>query len=200
MKFPRVIQDLIDDFSDLPTVGPKTAQRYAFYLLKQPQDKLERVAKHIYDLREGLKICKSCMSIAENNPCLICSSKDRDKTTLCIVSTQGEMIAIEKTKKYNGLYFVLGKNIRPQDGIDNDNNKISVKKLIEKIKSEYIKEIILALSPTIEGETTGMYLQRLLKPFKIKTTRLARGLPMGSDIEYADEITLNNALKNRKEI
>ncbi len=200
MRFPRVIQNLIDDFSLLPTVGPKTAQRYAFYLLRQPQERLEQIAKHIYDLKEGLKICKNCMSIAENNPCLICSSKKRDKETLCIVSTQGEMLAIEKTNKYNGLYFVLGKNIRPQDGLDNESNKINVKKLVEKIKERKIKEIILALSPTIEGETTGMYIIKLLQPFKIKMTRLARGLPMGSDIEYADEITLNNALKNRREV
>jgi len=197
MKIPKAIQNLIDDFSDLPTVGPKTAQRYAFYLLKQPQNKLEHIARHIQDIKKGLKICNNCMSISENNPCSICSNPERSKDVLCIVGTQAEMLAIEKGGKYNGLYFILGKTIKPQEGIDNPINKINISRLKNKLDDKIIKEIILALSPTIEGETTGMYIQKLLKPYNIKTTRLARGLSMGSDIEYADEITLNNALKNR---
>lgn len=200
MKFPKAIQNLIDDFSSLPTVGPKTAQRYVFYLLKQPREKLEEIAKHIYDLKKNLKICKTCSSISENDPCSICSNPERDKNTICIVSTQGEMIAIEKGEKYNGLYFVLGKNIRPQDGMDNENNKIKVKNLLNQVEKNNIKEIILALSPTIEGETTNMYLIKLLKSYKLKITKLARGLAMGSDIEYADSATLNNAFKNRNEV
>lgn len=200
MKFPKAIQDLIDDFNNLPTVGPKTAQRYVFYLLKQPKETLERIAKNIIGLKKDLKICSHCQAIAQSDPCQICSDPKRDKNLLCIMATQPEMLALESGDKYNGLYFLLGKNLRPQEGLENENNKINVKNLITRIEAGEVKEIILALSPTIEGETTSMYLAKLLKPKQIKITRLARGLPMGSDIEYADEVTLNNALKNRSEI
>lgn len=198
MKFPKAIQDLIDNFSQLPTVGPKTAQRYVFYLLKQPEEFLQKIANNISGLKKGLKICQTCQAVSEANPCFLCTDKRRDQAMLCIVTTQPEMIAIESTKKYIGLYYVLGKNIRPQEGIEV--NKINVANLVERIKQGVVKEAILALSPTIEGETTSMYLIKLLKPYGIKITRLAKGLPMGSDIEYADEITLNNALKNRSEV
>lgn len=200
MRFPKAIQDLIDDFSNLPTVGPKTAQRYVFYLLKQPQEILERISKNINNLKKDLRICSHCQAIAQSNPCQICSDSKRNRSLLCIIATQPEMLAIESTGKYNGLYFLLGKNLRPQDGLENENNKINIKNLITRIEKKEVKEVILALSPTIEGETTSMYLIKLLKPYQIKITKLARGLPMGSDIEYADEITLNNAMKNRSEV
>jgi len=200
MRFPKAIQDLIDDFSSLPTVGPKTAQRYVFYLLKQPQEILERISKNINNLKKDLKICSHCQAIAQSDPCQICSDSKRNKSLLCIIATQPEMSAIESTGKYSGLYFLLGKNLRPQDGLENENNKINIKNLTARIEKKEVKEVILALSPTIEGETTSMYLVKLLKPYQIKITRLARGLPMGSDIEYADEITLNNAMKNRSEV
>ncbi|MDD4902474.1 MAG: recombination mediator RecR [Patescibacteria group bacterium] len=195
MKFPQAIQNLIDDLSEIPTVGPKTAQRYAFYLLKQPKEFLAKVATDIINLKKNLKICSQCLSVAETDPCPICADKNRDSSILCIIATQPEMLAIETTKKYNGLYFLLGRNLRPQTGVSVETSNIA--KLENRLKQGKIKEIILALSPTLEGETTSLYLAKILKPLKIKTTRLARGLPMGSDIEYADEITLNNALKNR---
>ena len=198
MKFPKNIQNLIDDFSELPTVGPKTAQRYVFYLLKQPKEFLQKVAEDVYSLKKDLKLCSSCLSVAESNPCFICASNERDKSCLCVVATQPEMLAIESTGRYKGLYFLIGRNLRPQEGIDADKTNIAA--LVKRIRLGGIKEVILALSPTLEGETTSLYLAKLLKNEKVKTTRLARGLPMGSDIEYADEITLNNAFKNRNEI
>ncbi len=138
------------------------------------------------------------MAVAETDPCPLCSDPARDASTLCVIATQPEMLAIETTKKYNGLYFLLGRNLRPQTGVSVETSNIA--KLETRLKQGKIKEVILALSPTLEGETTSMYLAKIIKPLKIKTTRLARGLPMGSDIEYADEITLNNALKNRNEV
>jgi recombination protein RecR len=198
MKFPKNIQNLIDDLSELPTVGPKTAQRYAFFLLKQPKEFLAKVANDVINLKKDLKLCAHCLSIAETNPCSICASPERDRTTLCVVATQPEMLAIESTGRYKGLFFLIGRNLRPQEGIDADKTNIAA--LIKRLRHGGIQEVILALSPTLEGETTSLYLAKLLKNEKVKTTRLARGLPMGSDIEYADEITLNNALKNRNEI
>ncbi len=198
MKFPKNIQNLIDDLSELPTVGPKTAQRYVFYLLKQPKDILTKLANDVMNLKKDLKLCVHCLSVAESNPCAICSDKDRDRSTLCVVATQPEMLAIESTGRYKGLYFLIGRNLRPQEGIDADKTNIAA--LVKRLRSGGTKEVILALSPTLEGETTSLYLAKLLKNEKVKVTRLARGLPMGSDIEYADEITLNNALKNRNEI
>jgi recombination protein RecR len=198
MRFPQAIQNLIDDLSELPTVGPKTAQRYVFYLLKQPKEFLVKVASDIANLKKDLKICSTCLAVAESDPCPICSDANRDTATLCVIATQPEMLSIETTKKYNGLYFLLGRNLRPQEGISVE--KTNIAKLEVRLKQGRIKEVILALSPTLEGETTSMYLAKILKPLNIKITRLARGLPMGSDIEYADEITLNNALKNRNEI
>lgn len=198
MKFPKNIQNLIDDFSELPTVGPKTAQRYVFYLLKQPKEFILKVAEDVLNLKKDLKLCSLCLSVAETNPCSICTNRDRDKTSLCVVATQPEMLAIESTGRYKGLYFLIGRNLRPQEGIDADKTNIAA--LIKRLRAGGIKEVILALSPTLEGETTSLYLAKILKNEKVKTTRLARGLPMGSDIEYADEITLNNAFKNRNEI
>lgn len=198
MDYPKSIQRLIDDLSQLPTVGPRTAERFVVHLLKQPQEQLQDLAKHIYDLKNNVKVCSKCLALSETNPCEICSNGKREQDVLCIVSSFSEMLAIEATGTYKGLYYILGRNIRPQEG--DDQKKISIKKLNNRMKEDKVREIILALSPTLEGETTSMYLIKLLTPYKVKITKLARGLPMGSDIEYADEITLNDALKNRKEI
>lgn len=198
MNYPKSIKDLIESLSKLPTVGPRTAERFVIHLLKQPQEDLEEIAKRIYDLKKNIKVCSMCLGLSENNPCAICSDTKRDNTILCIVSSFTEMQVIESTRSYNGLYYIIGKNINTDNG--DGKEKITLKKLKEKLDNGNIKEIILALSPTIEGETASLYLANILKPYKIKTTKLARGLPMGSDIEYADEITINNALKNRNEI
>ncbi|MFH0923221.1 MAG: recombination mediator RecR [Candidatus Falkowbacteria bacterium] len=198
MKYPFSIQNLISHFSQLPTVGPKTAERYVFYLLKQDPETLQKFALALSELKEKTTICQNCLAIAEFNPCQICADHKRNKSTICVVAGSRDMMAIESTKKYNGLYHILGGVINAIEGIKED--KLNIKQLVEKIKKNQIKEIILALNPDMEGETTAMYLTKLIKPHNIKTTRLAKGLPMGANLEYADEITLANALKYRNEL
>ena len=198
MRFPGSIQKLVDYFSKLPTVGPKTAERYVFYLLKQNPEELQRFAQAIAELKEKTTVCKTCFSVAESNPCIICTDNNRNKNILCIVSSTRDMLTIESTKKYNGLYHILGGQLNAIEGINPE--QLNIRPLIEKIKNNNIQEIILALNPNIDGETTSMYLAKLLKPNNLKITRLAKGLPMGTDLEYADDMTLSNALKYRNEL
>ena len=182
-------------FSKLPTVGPKTAERYVFYLLKQDPELLQQFAQALAELKEKTTVCQTCMSIAEKNPCVICSNKNRDTSLLCVISDTRNMSSIEATKQFTGYYHILGGLINAIEGIKPA--QLNIKQLVNRIKNNNIKEIILALDPTMEGETTALYLVKLLKSPKIKITRLAKGLPMGADLEYADEMTLTNALKNR---
>lgn len=199
MKYPTSIQKLIDEFTHLPTVGPKTAERYVFYLLKQTPEFLQRFAQNLAELKENTTTCKTCLAISETNPCSICSDNKRDDTSLCIVANSQDMLVIDSSKQYSGKYFILGGVINTIENITPD--KLNVKLLINKIRNNnQIKEIILALNPTLEGETTSMYLSKLLSSYNIKITRLARGLPMGADLEYADEMTISNALKFRNEM
>jgi recombination protein RecR len=198
MKFPASIQNLINFFSDLPTVGPKTAERYVFYLLKKNPEELQRFAQAIAELKEKTTVCSVCHAYAESNPCYLCSDKNRNPRLLCIVADTRGMMAIESTKEYSGLYHALGGVINAIEGSGPE--ELNIKSIIEKIKNIKIEEIVLALDPNFEGETTVMYLTKLLKPYKIKITRLAKGLPMGADLEYADEMTLANALKYRNEL
>lgn len=198
MKIPESIQNLINDFSKLPGVGQKTAERYVFYLLTRPRQELDNFAKSLQLLKTTTKICSNCFNVAENDPCIICSDPKRDKTIVCVVADTRDLLAIEYTHEYNGIYHVLGGILKPLENIKPENLKI--KELIERIKNDSIKEIILAFNPDMEGETTAMYIKKQLQPSQIKITRLARGLPMGADLEYADEITLTNALKERKEL
>jgi len=198
MPLPRAIQSLITELQKLPTVGPKTAERYAFYLLKQPAEQLQKFAQTIAELKEKITICKNCLAIAEKNPCQICTDSNRDKTTLCLVADSRDILSIESTKQYSGQYHVLGGLINTIENIKPEN--LNIKQLIEKVKQGSFKEIILALSSNIEGETTALYLTKILKPYKIKISRLAKGLPTGTDLEYADEMTLINALKYRNEL
>lgn len=198
MRYPISIQNLIDYFSKLPTVGPKTAERYVFYLLKQHPEDLQKFAQAIAELKEKTTVCQTCLSIAETNPCSICSDTKRNHSVICLIADTRDMLAIEATKQYNGLYFILGGVINTIDGIKPE--QLNIKIFLDRLKSGLVKEIILALNPDLEGETTSMYIAKLLKPFKIKITRLAKGLPMGADLEYADEITLSNALKYRNEM
>ncbi|MFA5109037.1 MAG: recombination mediator RecR [Patescibacteria group bacterium] len=194
MKYPAAIQNLIEKFSELPSVGPKTAERYVFYLLKQTDEKLKNLATAIGELKEKTTLCHSCLAIAEKNPCLICADKNRRTEILCLVENTRDLAAIESTRQYDGRYFVLGGLINTIDEVRPED--LNIDKLVKKIKSDNIKEIILALNFTLEGETTALYLTKILKDH-LKITRLAKGLPAGSDLEYADEITLTNALKNR---
>ena len=198
MKFPLAIQNLINQFSKLPTVGPKTAERYVFYLLKQPAEELQRFAQFIAELKEKTTICSNCLAISETDPCFVCADKERNKEIICVVASTQDMLTIEATNKYNGLYHILGGTINTINDIRPEHLKI--KPLTERIEKNNIKEIILALNPDLEGETTALYLAKLLKSSGAKITRLARGLPSGADLEYADEITLANALKYRNEL
>ncbi|MFH1744721.1 MAG: recombination mediator RecR [bacterium] len=195
MKLPRSIQDLIDEFSKLPTVGPKTAERYVFYLLKQNAADIQKFSTTILNLKNGIAVCKKCFAATETDPCAICSDKKRNESLLCIVANTRDLLSIEATKEFNGLYHVLGGTLNAIEGIKPEN--LTVNNLIEKIKDGKIKEIILALNFNLAGETTAMYLAKILMPYNIKITRLAKGLPSGSDLEYADEMTLASALKHR---
>jgi recombination protein RecR len=203
MRFPHSIQKLIDLFSNFPTVGPKTAERFVFYLLKQPAENLQKLALTIAELKEKTTVCSICNAYAETNPCPICADGKRDAGALCIVSGTRDMLSIEATKQFAGKYFILGGVINIIEGIGPE--KLNIQKLTDRIKKNNIKEIILALDPNIEGETTAMYLTKAIKQLNpavggIKITRLAKGLSSGASLEYADEITLANALKYRNEI
>jgi len=197
MRYPRALEELITKLSTLPGVGPKTAERYAFYLLKQTEEKLTSLATAISDLKNQTTRCHLCLAISEKDPCAICSDTTRDRTLLCLVEDSRDLMAIEATSQYRGGYFVLGglintiKEVRPDD--------LPITQLIKRLKQDAVTEMIVALNFTLEGETTALYLTRLLKQ-QIKITRLAKGLPAGSDLEYADELTLASAIKNRSDL
>jgi recombination protein RecR len=198
MRYPASIQNLIEHFSRLPSVGPKTAERYVFYLLNQHPEMLQQFAQAIAELKEKTTVCRICLAIAETNPCSICSDQKRNHSTICLVAETRDMLAIEATKQYRGVYHILGGVINTIEGVKPE--QLNLKGLLARIKNQKVTEIILAFNPDLEGETTSMYIAKLLKPYKIKITRLAKGLPMGADLEYADEITLSNALKYRNEM
>lgn len=193
--YPSSIQNLINEFNKLPGIGSKTSQRFVFYLLKQPESEIVKLTNSLEHLKDAIKICSVCGCFTENEPCSICANAQRDKNILCIVAETTEMAIIEAMGEYKGLYHSLGGVLNTLDGITPD--MLNIKSLAERVKNNVFQEIILAFDPNIEGESTVMYLKKILEPSKIKITRLARGLPMGSDIEYADEITLSNALKGR---
>jgi recombination protein RecR len=198
MRFPVSIQKLIDEFAKLPTVGPKTAERYVFYLLKQNPEKLQALAQAIAELKEKTTTCQNCFALAEASPCNICTDTKRQLDKICVVADTRDYLTIEATGSYLGRYFILDGELNQIEGISPE--QLNIKQLIEKLKDKNIKEVILALDPTIEGETTVLYLTKLLKPLNLKITRLAKGLPMGANLEYADELTLTNALKYRSEL
>lgn len=195
--YPKSITNLITEFSKLPGIGPRTATRFVFSLLRCPDHDVELLGKAILDLKKETKICKNCFNISEKELCAFCSNQKRDRSVVCIVEEAINIPAIENTKRFNGLYHVLGGVIKPSEGISPDN--LNIKELIERIKGNRIKEVIIATNPNTEGETTALYLAKTLKPFNIKITRLARGLSTGSDLEYADEMTISSALAGRRE-
>lgn len=197
MRYPDAINKLINKLSEFPSVGPKTAERYVFYLLKQSQESLEEFASSIKELKEKTIICQDCRAIADISPCKICSDSNREKTLLCLVENTQDLSAIEATNQFKGQYFVLGGLISTIKEIGPEN--LEFRRLLKKIETDKVKELIIALNFSLEGETTALYLKRLLKD-KIKVSRLAKGLPAGSDLEYADELTLSSALKNRNEL
>ncbi|MBO7673004.1 recombination protein RecR [bacterium] len=198
MIYPKAIASLIECFQKFPAIGPKSAQRMAFYLLRMPQSEVEKFAKTMLDVKQNIKTCEICFNISSTSPCEICSSASRDRSVICVVAETKDLIAIEKTNEYKGLYHVLQGLISPMDSIGADD--IRIKELLNRLVNEEVKEVILALSPSVEGEATSLYLTKLIKPFNIKVSRIAFGIPIGSDIEYADEITLARAIEGRREV
>ena len=196
MRQPEIISNLIDLFAHLPGIGPKTAERFVYFLLKQPKQFSHQLASGISTLAQAITQCEICHSISQTTPCLICVDPKRDNSKLCVVSETHDVYSIDSTGLYNGLYHVLNGALDPLHGITPQ--QLTIDHLVEKLqKNKNIQEVILGLSPDMEGETTILYLKKILTPLGIKLTRLATGLPTGSDLEYADSITLSKALNNR---
>ncbi len=195
--FIKSIENLINEFKRLPGIGPKSAKRVVYYLLKQQAGDIEKFAKAMIEMSEKIRFCSICFGISEEDVCSICSDTSRDAGKICIVEEISDVAIMENTGEYRGLYHVLGNLLSPIDNIGPE--EIRVPALLERIKKTNIDEIIFALNPTVEGESTSTYLKKILKPLEIKITRLASGLPVGGDIEYADEVTLGRALNDRKE-
>jgi recombination protein RecR len=187
----------IEELSKLPSIGKKTAQRLALYLLKSNGEQFESLIKALEDLKTKIKFCVRCYNLAEEEFCIICKSTKRDAEKICVVEEASDVIAIEKTHEYDGLYHVLGGVLSPLAGVTPESLKI--KEFLKRLESENIKEIILALNPDTEGEATALYLSKLIKPLNIKVTRIARGLPIGGDLEFADEATIGRAIINRSD-
>lgn len=197
MQYTKPLAKLIDQFQKLPGIGPKSAQRMAFHLLKMPFSEVERFAHTMLESKQTIKYCEICYNLSSQSPCEICSSSKRDKNTICVISETKDLIAIEKTGEFKGLYHVLQGLISPLEGIGPDD--LRVKELLIRATNEDVKEIILALNPSVEGEATSLYLNKILKPFGIKVTRIAFGLPMGGDLEYVDGLTILKAIEGRCE-
>ena len=192
------VSRLIEEFNKLPGIGPKTAQRLTYFLVRMPEKEARALAEAILAVKEKIVFCSVCYNITDSDPCLICRGEGRDKTKICIVEEPLDILALERTREYNGLYHVLHGVISPMDGIGPDDLKI--KELLKRVENGGVEEVILATNPSLEGEATAMYIHRLLAPLGIRVTRLARGLPVGADLEYADEVTLTRALEGRQEI
>jgi recombination protein RecR len=192
------VQQLIDQLGRLPGIGPKSAQRIAYYLLKVPKEDADRLASAIVEAKERISFCTRCFNLAEGELCGICTDERRDATIVCVVEEPRDVVAVEKTKEFRGRYHVLQGAISPIEGIGPD--RLRIKELLARIDTDGIAEVILSTNPNVEGETTAMYLARLLKPLDIKVTRIASGLPVGGDLEYADELTLGRALEGRREV
>ncbi|WP_312645340.1 recombination mediator RecR [Hydrogenoanaerobacterium sp.] len=189
---------LIEHFERLPGIGKKSAQRLAYHVLNMPGDKAEDFARCILDAREKISRCSICQNLTDSEKCPICSEEARDKTTICVVETPQDVLAFERTREYNGVYHVLHGLISPMNSVGPD--QLYVKELLARIGQGGVLEVIMATNPTVEGEATAMYLSRLLKPLGVKVTRLAYGIPVGGNLEYADEVTLFRALEGRSEI
>ena len=192
------VQDLIDELGRLPGVGPKSAQRIAFHLLKLPKIDAIRLATAIAEVKDKVTFCTQCFNIAEGGECSICTDTRRDPTVICVVEEPRDIVSVEKTGEFRGRYHVLQGAISPIEGIGPD--QLKVRELLARLDGDDVTEIILCTNPNLEGEATAMYLSRLIKPLGVKVTRIASGLPVGGDLEYADELTLGRALEGRREI
>jgi recombination protein RecR len=198
MLYPEPISKLIEGFMKLPGIGPKTAARLAFFVLKMKEDDVFDLAKALVNAKRNLHYCSVCCNITDTDPCHICRDPRRDPAAICVVQEPKDVIAMEKTKEFNGKYHVLHGAISPVEGIGPEELRIT--ELIKRLQDEAVQEIILATNPTIEGEATAIYISRLVKPSGIRVTRIAHGLPVGGDLEYADEVTLAKALEGRRDL
>ncbi len=195
--YPPSLRKLIAELSKLPGIGEKTATRLALYILRSPLEDVQKLADSLIEVKKTVRVCSRCFNLADSDPCEICSDPRRDARVLCVVESPGDLLAIESSGAYRGRYHVLQGVLAPLDGIGPNNLKI--KELLERVKSEKIEEVVLALNPSAEGETTATYLAQLLKPSKVKVTQIAYGIPMGGDLKYADKVTLSRALRGRLE-
>jgi len=195
---PKPIMRLIEELCRLPGIGPKTASRLAYFLLRSPTEQVLALAEAIQQLKERTVLCSVCFNIAETSPCSICSDPDRDPTQICVVEEPLDILALERTRQYHGLYHVLHGAISPVDGIGPE--ELKIRELLGRIRNHTVHEVLLATNPNLEGEATAMYIARQIVPLGIRVTRLARGLPVGGDLEYADEVTLGQALEGRREV
>lgn len=198
MNYPNSLLNLIDQFKKLPGIGPKSAERIAFHLLGSNSDQTQKLSQAITELKNRIRYCSQCFNLSENKLCRICSQSNRDTNIICIVETPKDIQAIEKTRKFHGLYHVLLGKISPLEGIGPE--KLKIKELMARIQNKKPHEIILATSADVEGEATALYLAKLLKPLGIKVTRIAYGIPVGSSLEFADEVTLMRAMEGRRDI
>jgi recombination protein RecR len=195
---PQPVQRLINELARLPGIGPKSAARLTFYLLRTADDQALDLAQALQDLKERTQFCSTCFNITEEDPCLICQDTNRDQSMLCVVEEPLDVLAIEKSRAYNGRYHVLHGAISPVEGVGPEDLRVA--ELVERVEQGDFRELILATNPTLEGESTALYLQRRLAREDLRLTRLARGLPVGGDLEYTDEITLGRALEGRQEL
>ncbi|MBN1658980.1 MAG: recombination protein RecR [Anaerolineae bacterium] len=195
---PEPVTRLIEAFSQLPGIGPKTASRLTFYLLRRPPEQAASLADALRALKERIVYCQTCYNITEQSPCAVCQDEARDRSLVCVVEEPLDVLAIERTGEYRGLYHVLHGAISPVDGIGPD--ELRIDELMRRLKDEPVREVLLATNPNLEGEATAMYLARLLQARGVRVTRLARGLPVGGDLEYADAVTLSRALEGRQEM
>jgi recombination protein RecR len=198
MYFTPPLAKLIEEFQKFPGVGPKSAQRMAFYVLSMSKQSVDSLAHSIVDAKEKVKNCSHCFHMSSIDPCEICINEKRDKHTICVVAESKDVIALERTREYKGAYHVLTGLISPLEGKGPD--QLSIRQLINRVHDESAQEVILAINPTIEGDATVLYLNHLLKPLGTRITRIAFGLPMGADLEYADEVTLTRAMEGRREV
>lgn len=196
--YPEPIAKLIEGFTKLPGIGPKTAQRLAFHVIGMEEQEVLDIAKALVHSKKDLHYCSVCQNITDQDPCHICTDKARDRSVICIVQDAKDVIAMERTREYSGLYHVLNGVISPMEGIGPE--ELKMKELLHRLEDEGVNELILATNPNIEGEATAMYISKLVKPFGIKTTRIAHGLPVGGDLDYADEVTLTKALEGRRDL
>jgi len=198
LYYPEPIAKLIESFSRLPGIGSRTAGRLAFHVLRMNEDDVVNFAKALVNVKRNLHYCSICCNITDVDPCRVCNDKNRDRSVICVIQEPKDLVAMERMKEFNGYYHVLHGAISPMEGIGPDD--IHVAELLKRLSDEDVKELILATNPNIEGEATAMYLSRLIKPFGIRITRIAHGLPVGGDLEYADEVTLSKAIEGRREI